>query len=65
MGGLIQLGNEGTFDSLRRDFAGKIQKSDVKVKEKSEKIVKDAETAVVKTIKDARVCIRGIKLNQI
>ena len=42
MGGLIQLGNEGTFDSLRRDFAGKIQKSDVKVRERSEKIFKEA-----------------------
>ena len=51
------------MDTLRGDLMPALDKKEANAKARSEKIVKNAEAAVIKTLRDARVVVRGIKLD--
>ena len=62
MGHLDPQASKTAIDALRASSKPIADDKDVKARAKSAKAVKDTEAAVVKSLRDARAVVRGIKL---
>jgi hypothetical protein len=63
MGTMNQQVVKAMMDTLRGDLMPALDKKDANSKARSEKMVKNAEATVIKTLRDARTVVRGIKLD--
>ena len=64
MGNMNQQVIKTMIDTLRGDLSPLLDKKQANMRARSEKILKNTESAVIKTLKDARAVVRGIKLDQ-